>query len=364
MGSLMNMLINSEWIDDETGTAWWSETAGPKKYVKTLAAAIHNGQCAAVDVPVDAAFIDVLKNRLFNFYSNYHIIEIETTDFTDDFAFGEYIRENYEPQWRYNPLMGTIMGALSGNNCLQDYVFFVHVAEEIPAWVIQGADDFSRHSSMQSGIMVFFTNDVAPFMKSCPKLRCMPVDAYISPYDVQFFSLQRLQDSGLTMAQRYYTALLVSKLVKTDGRRCAAISQEALYENPKLFLRQLGEDDSFFKSFVANETALNSILWETQMQQVLPITEHIRRHLIETYADMIQGMLPLKDEYGHELTKPEDLELRHLQFYVRAYGCKFPKEEDDSMFTLAYNARNRISHLQILEKATLDELFKVAQQIE
>ena len=76
------------------------------------------------------------------------------------------------------------------------------------------------------------------------------------------------------------------------------------------------------------------------MQHVLPILEDIRRYLVRKYETMIQQILPQQDEYGKELNRPTDLELRHLQHYLRGQGLFF-QEKDDEWFQCALSGTER-----------------------
>lgn len=160
-----------------------------------------------------------------------------------------------------------------------------------------------------------------------------------------------LQDTALNLYQRYYTADIIAKIAGTDGRLCLALARQELYSRPETVIQeqQLSVD-------------LRPLLLETQMQHILPILEDVRRYLVQKYKTMIEQILPQKDEYGKELERPTDLELRHLQHYLRGRGLFF-HEKDDNWFQCAYQARNDISHLQVLPTDQLDKLFYIQQKI-
>lgn len=174
---------------------------------------------------------------------------------------------------------------------------------------------------------------------------------YLYHYDIQYFAMTCLRDTELNLRQQYYAADIIAKIAGMDGRLCLALARQDLYFHPETVIQEqkLSAD-------------LVPILLETQMQHVLPILEDIRRYLVRKYETMIQQILPQQDEYGKELNRPTDLELRHLQHYLRGQGLFF-QEKDDEWFQCAYQARNDISHLNVLPTDQLDKLFAIQQKI-
>jgi len=174
---------------------------------------------------------------------------------------------------------------------------------------------------------------------------------YLYHYDIQYFAMTCLRDTELNLCQQYYAADIIAKIADMDGRLCLALARQDLYFHPETVIQEqkLSVD-------------LVPILLETQMQHVLPILEDIRRYLVRKYETMIQQILPQQDEYGKELNRPTDLELRHLQHYLRGQGLFF-QEKDDEWFQCAYQARNDISHLNVLPTDQLDKLFAIQQKI-
>ena len=341
-----------EWTEG-AGDIWWREVAGPHKYIKELASAILERQCLAIDADLDdAVFLETLKDRISSYDCDCHYVRLIADDFADFNTFTAFVAKKYAPQFRFDPLDETPLLSLIRQPWLQHYVFFVDSLSGSCSWLPQAAAAVGSLAGQEGSAWVF--RAPSQTLSSWDKMagvRILDRPHYLYHYDIQYFAMTCLQNTDLNLYQRYYTADIIAKIAGTDGRLCLALAQQELYVCPEKVIQecQLSVD-------------LRSILLETQMQHILPILEDIRRYLVRKYELMIQRILPQKDEYGKKLEQATDLELRHLQHYLRGQGLFF-HEKDDDWFQCAYQARNDISHLHVLPTDQLDKLFYIQQKI-
>lgn len=341
-----------EW-NEGAGDIWWREVAGPHKYVKEIARAILDQQCLAMDADLDDdVFTETLKDRISSYDCDCHYVRIAADAFDDVNAFTAFIAQQYAPQFRFDPLDESPLTSLIRQSGLQHYVFFVDSASGDCPWLAQAAAAVGRLAGQEGSAWVF--RAPSPVLAAWDKMagvHLLDRKHYLYHYDIQYFAMTCLRDTGLNLYQQYYAADIIAKIVGMDGRLCLVLAQQDLYFHPKKVMQEqkLSVD-------------LVPILLETQMQHVLPILEDIRRYLVRKYETMIQQILPQQDEYGKSLNRPIDLELRHLQHYLRGRGFFF-QEKDDDWFQCAYQARNDISHLNVLPTDQLDKLFYIQQKI-
>ena len=341
-----------EW-NEGAGDIWWREVAGPHKYVKEIARAILDQQCLAMDADLDDdVFTESLKDRISSYDCDCHYVRIAADDFDDVNAFTAFIAQQYAPQFRFDPLDESPLTSLIRQSGLQHYVFFVDSASGDCPWLAQAAAAVGRLAGREGSAWVF--RAPSPVLAAWDKMagvHLLDRKHYLYHYDIQYFAMTCLRDTELNLCQQYYAADIIAKIAGMDGRLCLALARQDLYFHPETVIQEqkLSVD-------------LVPILLETQMQHVLPILEDIRRYLVRKYETMIQHILPQQDEYGKELNRPTDLELRHLQHYLRGQGLFF-QEKDDEWFQCAYQARNDISHLNVLPTDQLDKLFAIQQKI-
>ena len=341
-----------EW-NEGAGDIWWREVAGPHKYVKEIARAILDQQCLAMDADLDDdVFTEALKDRISSYDCDCHYVHIAADDFDDVNAFTAFIAQQYAPQFRFDPLDESPLTSLIRQSGLQHYVFFVDSASGDCPWLAQAAVAVGRLAGREGSAWIF--RAPSPVLAAWDKMagvHLLDRKHYLYHYDIQYFAMTCLRDTELNLCQQYYAADIIAKIAGMDGRLCLALARQDLYFHPETVIQEqkLSVD-------------LVPILLETQMQHVLPILEDIRRYLVRKYETMIQQILPQQDEYGKELNRPTDLELRHLQHYLRGQGLFF-QEKDDEWFQCAYQARNDISHLNVLPTDQLDKLFYIQQKI-
>lgn len=341
-----------EW-NEGAGDIWWREVAGPHKYVKEIARAILDQQCLAMDADLDDdVFTEALKDRISSYDCDCHYVRIAADAFDDVNAFTAFIAQQYAPQFRFDPLDESPLTSLIRQSGLQHYVFFVDSASGDCPWLSQAAAAVGRLAGREGSAWVFRApSSVLAAWDKMAGVHLLDRKHYLYHYDIRYFAMTCLRDTELNLCQQYYAADIIAKIAGMDGRLCLALARQDLYFHPEIVIQEqkLSVD-------------LVPILLETQMQHVLPILEDIRRYLVRKYETMIQQILPQQDEYGKELNRPTDLELRHLQHYLRGQGLFF-QEKDDEWFQCAYQARNDISHLNVLPTDQLDKLFAIQQKI-
>lgn len=297
-------------------------------------------------------FTEALKDRISSYDCDCHYVRIAADAFDDVNAFTAFIAQQYAPQFRFDPLDESPLTSLIRQSGLQHYVFFVDSASGDCPWLAQAAAAVGRLAGREGSAWVFRApSSVLAAWDKMAGVHLLDRKHYLYHYDIQYFAMTCLRDTELNLCQQYYAADIIAKIAGMDGRLCLALARQDLYFHPEIVIQEqkLSVD-------------LVPILLETQMQHVLPILEDIRRYLVRKYETMIQQILPQQDEYGKELNRTTDLELRHLQHYLRGQGLFF-QEKDDEWFQCAYQARNDISHLNVLPTDQLDKLFAIQQKI-
>lgn len=345
-----------KWNKREQGITWWRDVSGPKRYIKMLAENVRMGiDVFAIMGLADECFLTVFKDRLNSFNCNFHYEEVDTADYPTQDAFVSYL-EALAPGWRMDPL--SPFASLANQGYLESFVLIITIQPESVGWMVDAIREFSNNSNGNSGIFIGVLPQGVSVKGIKKRLSIFDLEDYISIFDVQYFALQCLEDARMNEQQRYYTASLAAKIAGYNGIRCAQLSTRYLYEDPRGFLEEESGEDDITTEQLQNASWLDEAIWEAQMQSVLPITERIRRYIVEKYDGVIRKYLPTQDEYGKILNNPTDMELRHLQHYLKPSESKIFSEDDLKSFLCAYNVRNDLSHLKCLDVAKLDEILQ------
>lgn len=358
------MVMDSrQWKDEENGRQWWRHVSGPKSMVKAFEADAETRHCIAIDMEApDEVFLQMIRERLANRLGSSVIFDmLQDCPAGNEDELADYLGGRYQPGWIPSPV--DPCGSLAEKKILRQRVVFLPVKDGDAWWIAAAADHFTRKSGRDSGGWVLFCESPDVYFKGTA-VQILRREDFISAYDVQYFALQCLKNKGYGDLQRQYIGGLASRIAGTDGLLCEAIAGRSLYEDPEACCRKNMADFPMLQHLVDYPERLRSLVWETQITTFLPVFERIRRYLVDTYRADLERIVSTRivDEFGHEITTPEDMELRHIQhYYVKNGGMD---GTDLDLFHLAYNVRNDLSHMQCLPASRMDEIFQTAYMVQ
>ena len=174
---------------------------------------------------------------------------------------------------------------------------------------------------------------------------------YLTPYDVQFFAINLLEDTKLSAQEKLYTSTLAAKLAGQSAILAKNLATAELFSSGIDFVKKIVP--------TCDERNFSRAVWECQTQFILPILEQVRGKLIEKNFRQLKHILPVKDEFGNIITIPWDMELRHLHYY--GGNALIFQNGDWENLELAYRARNDLSHLEIIERERIEKIFALAE---
>ena len=325
-------------------SAWWERVPGARRFLKKMANEAEHSRAIVADLPEDnvEGFITIFTEEIQR--RNYSTI-VDRYELNDDNCSEEdFITDlaiKFNPDYVPDLMSNSIIMDVASKKILHSYVIFVKVNEKIN-WLNELVTCFNRVEIEDKGTIIFITSETMPSQIS------MKLTDYITPYDVQFFAINLLEDTDIIQNARLYIATLVSKLVGTSAEMIKKLAKKELYTYGVKFAKTILPCEYFPHKF-------ERAVWETQIQFALPIVEKIREKLIEDNLQELQKLLPLKDEFGKTLENTWDMELRHLHYY----GGKekiFEKPYWDKL-EFAYKIRNELSHLHSIDTERLSILF-------
>ena len=331
--------LNYEELD-----SWWYTVPGARRFTGEIMDAVNKNCAVAAHLPQEdeSGFIQILTEKIQRKFIS---LTVEAFDFDgagDIEDFVDTLTRQFAPNFRRDFTKDSPFEDLAQQNSLAGYAIIIRLEKKVN-WLAAAVTDFNRNIIGEGGVLIFVTTE------ENPPPNITRLSDFLTPYDIQFFAFNLLENARLTSQQKLYTATLAAKLSKQSALMAKNLAKTELYT--------LGFD--FVKSVLPqfDEKIFNRAVWECQTQFLLPILENLRSQLIEKNFLQLKRILPVADEFGRILEEPYDMELRHLHHYggsrqIFQYG-------DWENLELAYNARNDLSHLKILELSPLEKIFNL-----
>ena len=235
------------------------------------------------------------------------------------------------------------MEDIAKQNLFGGYIFIIKLNGKLKK-LPDAVADFNKATAGQSGSFIFVSSEENP-----PPSMARLSD-FLSPYDVQFFAINLLDNARLSQQEKIYTATLTAKLAGNSPILAKNLATTELFNDGADFAKKIIPD--------FDERIFSRAVWECQVQYILPILEQMRGRLIEKSFRQLKSLLPIKDEFGKIISDPWDMELRHLHFY--GGSAMIFQTNDWKNLELAYLSRNLISHLEIIEKDQIEKIFTFA----
>ena len=323
---------------------WWRTVPSSRRFVSEIMEAVDKHCATAAHLPKDEedGFIQILTEKIQRKHVS-AIVEIFDYSGAGDMEdFVEELTANFAPNFLRDFTVDSPMEDLALQHSFTGYAIIVKPKKKI-SWLTAAISDFNKSATLAGGTLIFVTTE------ENPPPNFTRLSDFLTPYDVQFFAINLLENARLTAKQKLYTSTLAAKLAKQSALLTKNLAKTELYTH--------GLD--FVKTVVPNfkEKIYNRAVWECQAQFLLPALEQIRSRLIEKNFLQLKHILPVTDEFGKTLYNAWDMELRHLHYYGGNQKI-FPYDEWEILES-AYSARNELSHLQTLENLRLEKIFNL-----
>lgn len=179
------------------------------------------------------------------------------------------------------------------------------------------------------------------------------INTRIERFDIYYFALSILASGRLDKNFQEYAATLCSELADGNVEFCYTLCKniDNVLRDP-LSACMASEDDSRRKQLVCR----------AQTRSISPLIDIGRLKLISILGPKIASILPQKDDYGTKIEDVNEVELRHLVYFSRNDLLTIPPKKESALYCL-YNARNAISHLNLLSYDEIQKLFQTLEDL-
>ncbi|MBQ7198252.1 MAG: hypothetical protein IJS29_03215 [Selenomonadaceae bacterium] len=332
-------------LDNDELSSWWRMVPGARRFTNTAADAVDKHCAAAAHLPkVDLeGFVQMLVYKISRRHVSLNVEIFDYDEKGDAEDFVTALTEKFASNFLRDFTKDSPLADLAAQNTFGGYAVIVKLRRKVN-WLTSAVVDFNKNSANSTGSIIFVTCEDNP----SPSLTRL--SDYLTPYDVQFFAINLLENSKLTTQEKLYTSTLAAKLS----------GQSAILAKNLATVELFTDGIDFVKKIVPNfdNRIFSRAVWECQAQFLLPTLEQLRGQFIEKNFSRLKHILPVKDEFGKILNDPWDMELRHLHFYGGNHFLFNPA--DWELLELAYHARNDLSHLTTIDLQRLQKLFTFA----
>lgn len=333
---------NFQPLDQDELETWWRTIPGARRFLNAAVEAFNKKCAIAVHLPEDDAegFIQALEAKIQRKDIN-SLVERFAYDAGGDIEdFVDALTSEFAPNFQRN-FTRLPMEDLAKQKPFSGYAAIIIKLESEIEWLIDAVTEFNRGTANFGVALIFVTTE------ENPPPNITRLEDYLTPYDVQFFAINFLENARLSAEEKMYTSTLAEKLSGYSPELVKNLARAELYNYGLEFVRKIIPD--------FDERIYSRAVWECQVQFLLPTLEQIRERLIVKNEPHLKRILPVEDEFGTILDAPFDMELRHLHYYGGKH--KIFQLDDWELLEFAYAARNDLSHLKTLDLAQLSRLF-------
>ena len=333
-------------LNDEELDSWWHIVPGARHFINAVAEAADKNCATAAHLPtVDTAgFLQMLEKKIRRRHVSLIVEIFEYNGKGDLEDFTAELTEKFAPNFLRDFTEDAPLTDLAQQKVLSGRVVIVRLKNKF-SHLTTAVADFNKKISDASGSIIFVTNEDNP----PPSLTRL--SDFLTPYDVQFFAINLLENAKLSTQEKLYTSTLAAKLSGQSAILAKNLSTQELFTSGIDFVKKIVP--------TCDEKIFNRAVWECQVQFLLPTLEQVRGRLIEKNFRKLKSILPVKDEFGKVITDPWDMELRHLHFYGGNALLFYITDWEN--LELAYRARNDLSHLEILDTARVEKIFALSE---
>jgi hypothetical protein len=334
---------------------WWKHIPGPQRFLSDLVGKTTKGGAILLCVDdLSDCFWEYYADELSMIDSNYSIAHIDAPQALAEI--GSFLLRTYCGNIEYDPLAKSVACFLAAPGRLENKVIVVKDVVPTKEWQTFLVD-YGKTASSSSGTLVFPYSSRTPIACKYKGVWDARVADYVQLYDMQLFSSMLCDRGGSAQANlQAYEAQLAARFSQIDMELCVALLEQDVKRDPQTALRELSGRFPACAALCENPTRIHDIIWEAQIQVVFPFLEQERRRIIIKYEKVLRRFLPMQDDYGTEISQPQDLEYRHMVYLERDLSPEMDSE-DWARLSQYHKSRNRLAHLKILAWSEVQELL-------
>ena len=313
----------------------WLQLPGPVKMAEDICAVLSGSGTVWISGSFSWAeeVRSFIKEKLCMFDSGVNLEFLDVSAFPEHYSPEELVfLRDPSAEKDYLPAMG-LASFVKTKRILPDTILWLYHldGEGDRKWT-----DFSKALAKQ-GAGLKLVCEGAAITEAAKNVRLFSQERCLSEFDHLLYAMLLIQGEKWSTDLKVYVSRLAVFLAGRDAEQIAQLLR-LKRELPQEPLRcALGS-----RPELEEVRALHAI-YTAQLMSLLPKVELLRTKLISDTADRLRALVPFCDDYGNQIDRPEDMELRHLVHFEIIGQLSFDWDES-SRLHLLYNIRNALSH--------------------
>ncbi len=237
------------------------------------------------------------------------------------------------------------------------YVINQHVLERTVLWIynIDGENkkqwiDLSRSlARLAAGLKIICEG--AFHADPAKGVSIISVENCITKFDLLLYAMTMGQKNNSNFVLTMYACQLAVNLAEDAPEKIAELLAK--------FDRLIDEPEEYAAEVLPDKPgeAIKGAIRNAQTLAILPKAEEKRCELVDQLKDGLLSLLPFSDDFGNNITEPDEVELRHIVYYYNNNQLLLSDEEQAVLF-MFYNVRNDVAHRKLIEGYRIRECLK------
>ncbi len=226
------------------------------------------------------------------------------------------------------------------------------------------ASEYIKERGKNKDTAVFILEWEGERIKASRKgIRAVSFDDYINEYDRMVFSMLASSSVREPLVIKNYLAELASNVAGNDIELLASCLKKhaEFLQNPYNVVRAIADSeyrsDGSDYSYEGTIEDIEHYIWKAQIKTIYPLIEEFRGNFVGRHSLAISKELPITSAYGEIYDDPKDVELGTLVYMVDN-GKITLTSQDYFRLKKFKDARNRLSHLNVLTAEEIKELIE------
>ncbi len=347
---------------------WWKQITKASTFCQKVIDALSSEDSIILNLPVHVPWYSTLTDIINDALRDNGIPKI-IHYVENDVKPGEYLLESFcKKEIRMTYRIGKTHAAFLAeqeSSTLNSSIVWVRLItpDSLAAWL-----DFIREyyrvlpASRQRGLFIL-ENRGDIIAGGGKHIQSISFSSEISAYDKYTFCTLISSTAQVNSSIRPYLAELVSTVCSDDIELCAKCVGDGLNfaKDPEGYLETVSKtefrsDGSLFDAELSQEE-LRYRVWESQIRMIFPLIERFRMQFIKNHRNEIQRQLPIENNYGDRIEKPEDAEIGLIYYLASVGGITMKDPTEAAKLKMLKDARNELAHLNMLPLEIVTEIL-------
>lgn len=317
---------------------WWTQVHGPSTFLDNFCQELSKGGCFFLHhsrvLPWQQQFLDEIHRRVHSLQGCF-VIE-NAVDVPEDIpeGMGQWFVDHFLPHQADNFLSTTSLpDFLADFKGLTHRMIWlrIHSDSQLKQWLSLWSQ-FAAKPVARDTIVILEGGGQSLTRR---KVALFDADEAFAAFDVVQLCTIAANDARCGRIYKPYLTHLLNQLCGQEPHLVESLVEkgEELVRAPTAEAACLGLDP----------TELDRRIRRAQLLLLLPAVEDIRIHILGQLYQQCLPLLPIRDDYGNELTAVYEMELRHIVHYYRR-GQLSVSSDQWNQVKCAYDIRNELMH--------------------